>query len=593
MKIKLLDQQLANQIAAGEVVERPASVVKELLENAIDAGATKIEIDIEKGGVQLIRIRDNGCGIAKDELQLALSRHATSKITSLDDLMQVQTLGFRGEALASISSVSRLTLSSRTQNDENGWQIITEGREPEIKSQPVVHMPGTTIEIRDLFFNTPARRKFLRAEKTEFSHLEEIVKRVALSHFEVGFTLKHNQKIVHQLVPAQSIENKEKRVADLCGVSFLQNAVYIETQASGLALRGWISLPTFSRSQMDMQYFFINGRVVRDKTLNHAVRQAYHDVLYNNRYPVYVLFFDIEPGLVDVNVHPTKHEVRFRDGRLVHDFTFHALHNALEELRPSTDELAAPVDKAAILAPVSRRQPEPLNYEMFRGTARPKAQEVREHMAAYSAMREEPEMVTEEEPISPPLGFAIAQLKGIYILAENEQGLIIVDMHAADERIVYEKMKKQMQADGIATQSLLVPLTLELTQKEVAEVEDSLDLFYQIGFEIEALGEQSIIVRKVPVLLQRSNIEQLLRDVIADLNTHGASKRMQENLNELLGNIACRNAVRANRHLTVPEMNAILRQMETTENSAQCNHGRPTWTQLSMPELDKLFLRGR
>jgi len=631
-RIKLLDSQLANQIAAGEVIERPASVIKELLENSLDAGATQIEVHVEQGGLQLIRVRDNGGGIHKDDLALALSRHATSKIHNLAELERINTLGFRGEALASIASISRLTLSSLFQGEATAWQVTAEGRDPEAQLQPIPHPQGTSIEIRDLFFNTPARRKFLRSEKTEFSHIEEVIKRIALSSFSIGFLLKHNQRTILQLPPAHTQQEQEIRVAKICGETFMENALAIEMEAVGLKLRGWIALPVFTRSQPDLQYFYVNGRIIRDKVVTHAVRQAYHDVMYGGRHAAFVLFFDIDPSIVDVNVHPTKHEVRFRDSHLVHDFIFKSLHRALEEVRPG--DIAA--EEKYIHIP---EQPKPVIYPI---PAPPKQQSlglnVREQLPIYQEFYKKPEQeqapveiaevididsventiqipqkiqpvvavalaeaekfnpvkVTEESSAEVPvLGFAIAQLHGIYILAESAEGLVIVDMHAAHERILYEQLKTALQAKQIVTQSFLLPLTLQLTEKEADYAEQYQTLFSELGFVIERISPTSCAIRQVPVLIKNNHVEQLVRDVISDLMVQENSSRIQNHINEILATIACRGSARAHRQLTIPEMNALLRDMEKTDRSGQCNHGRPTFRKLSMAELDKLFLRGR
>jgi len=629
-RIHLLSPRLANQIAAGEVVERPASVIKELLENSLDAGADKIEIDVDQGGVKLMRVRDNGSGIDKDDLALSLSRHATSKITSLDDLEAVNSLGFRGEALASISSLARLTLTSHTAQQDSAWQVFAEGRDMAAKLQPAAHPVGTTVEVRDLFFNTPARRKFLRTEKTEFGHLEEVIKRLALSRMDVAFQLKHNSKVIHNLRPADQQVAQEKRVASVCGPSFMQQAVHIEMEAPGLRLWGWVGLPTFSRSQADLQYFFVNGRVVRDKLVSHAVRQAYRDVLYHGRHPAFVLYLELDAATVDVNVHPTKHEVRFRDGRLVHDFIFRSLHRALADVRPEVPtggglgELGvAPVAQPAqgieggvfagqnqlAIAPSSAPMSPEHNvvgagagFSAYRPQMSASPEQMQEQTQVYGNLHAQGEASVAQaehidphtgEVIVPPLGFAVAQLHGIYIVAENAQGLVLVDMHAAHERIVYENMKAALQEQGVRAQPLLVPLSMAVSSREADHVESCQDAFAELGLLIERAGTENLIVRQVPSVLQHADIEQLVRDVLADVVTYGTSDRIRAAHNELLGTMACHGAVRANRRLSVTEMNALLRDMERTERSGQCNHGRPTWTQLSLTELDKLFMRGQ
>lgn len=627
-RIQKLSTLLANQIAAGEVVERPASVVKELLENSIDAGAKQIDIDIEQGGMRLIRIRDNGSGIHKDDLPLALSRHATSKIGGVEDLAQIMTLGFRGEALASIGSVSRLSLTSAIPQ-HTGWEVNLEG-EQEPRIEPAAHPTGTTVAVRDLFFNTPARRKFLRSEKTEFDHIDELIKRMALSAFDVGINLKHNQKLIRQYVPAKSLQHSSERLRALCGTHFVEQAVHIEAEGAGMRLTGWISLPTFSRSQSDLQYFYVNGRMVRDKLVIHAMKEAYQDVLYRDRHPAYILFLEIAPSQVDVNVHPTKHEVRFREGRVVHDFIFHAIHDALAHVRPGEEghqtcshhekpaiaaEIKAPVvadaPKSAELArsapPVSR----PLATQYTAASHKEpiiKPWKVQEQLALYKTLQQEQqpvkvprimnEMVVEQKPAAvtadmPTLGFALGQLQGIYLLAENAQGLVLIDMHAAHERIVYEQMKQAYSKQQLAIQNLLVPIILTLSEREVDCVEQQPDWFMRLGFTVERMGQEAIVIRSVPQLLADGPIEQLLRDVIADLLEQGHSSRTENSINKLLGTLACHSAVRAHRRLTIPEMNALLRDMEKTEHSGQCNHGRPTCVTLSLDDIDKLFMRGR
>jgi len=623
-RIHHLSSQLANQIAAGEVVERPASVVKELLENSLDAGATQVEIEVEQGGARLIRVRDNGVGIHREDLILALNRHATSKIIDADDLDGIVTLGFRGEALPSIASIARMSLASRQQSDESGWRVSSEGYAPEEDAAPCAHPLGTTVEIRDLFFNTPARRKFLRKEKTEFGHLEEVVKRIALSHFGIGFQLKHNQRVVLSLRPITNTEQYIERVEAICGQPFRENALAIEYEAAGLRLWGWIALPAFSRSQADMQYFFVNGRVIRDKLVSHAIRQAYRDVLYHGRQPAFVLNLEMAPEQVDVNVHPTKHEVRFREGRLAHDFIFRAIHRSLADVRPGdvengglaeqlTGQLTAqsmptmgattrPQQEATVM-PLTTPQP----VASFGGGAATYTRQsnislgVNEQLNdAYKVLAESTvaQPMVDSGPDAgvsavPPLGFAVAQLHGIYILAQNEAGLILVDMHAAHERITYEWMKQTFGDGGIKSQPLLVPLSIAVNQKEAALAEEFSEVFASLGFDIQRIAPETIVVREVPTLLSSADIETLVRDVLSDINTYGQSVRVQECLNEVLATMACHGAVRANRTLTLPEMNALLRDMERTERSGQCNHGRPTWTQMSMTELDKLFLRGR
>jgi DNA mismatch repair protein MutL len=634
-RINLLSPRLANQIAAGEVVERPASVVKELLENSLDAGASQLDIDVEQGGVRRIKIRDNGTGIMKDDLSLALSRHATSKIITLDDLEAVRTLGFRGEALASISSVSRMHLTSQAEDESEAWRVEAEGKDMATAVRPASHPQGTTIDVRDLFFNTPARRKFLRTEKTEFAHLEEVVKRLALSRYETGFRLSHNGKQVYDLRPVTDQLHAEHRLATLLGKKFIENSLTLDVEAAGLRLWGWIGLPTFSRSQADLQYFFVNGRVVKDKLVAHAVRQAYRDVLYNGRHPTFVLYLELDPSTVDVNVHPTKHEVRFRDGRLVHDFLFSRIHKAIADVRPESD--AAPtgmqetssneseITEQSALQLSNRPTSSGMDW-MRSASGSPSSSDIRGQLDGmrrlsgyaqeYTSQTEtvDPETgeVREVAPSSllgqsdvsafgrdvdyqavPPLGFAVAQLHGVYILSESEQGLILVDMHAAHERIVYERMKTAFYQKTISSQPLLVPINIAVSQSEADLVEESGAVFEAFGFRVERTGLESAMVREVPVILIRGDVEGLVRDVISDLSANGISDLMESRANELMASMACHGAIRANRKLTIAEMNSLLRDMEITERSGQCNHGRPTWAHLSMSDLDKLFLRGR
>jgi DNA mismatch repair protein MutL len=602
-RIHSLNPRLANQIAAGEVVERPASVVKEVLENALDAGATRVDVDVEQAGTKLIRIRDNGTGIEPDDMPLALARHATSKISSLEDLEQVRSLGFRGEALASIGAVSRLTLTSNADAySSEGRSAVCEGRDMDVMLKPAPHPQGTTVEVRDLFFNTPARRKFLRTEKTEFNHLEEVVKRLALSRFDVNFTLRHNQKVIHQLKAGDTQVEMQRRVAAICGPAFMEQAIYIETDSPDLKLWGWVGLPTFSRSQTDLQYFFVNGRVIRDKLIAHAVKQAYRDVLYHGRHPAFVLYLELNPALVDVNVHPTKHEVRFRDGRAVHGFIFSSLHRALADVRPATSPLPDNILAAPEGGTIDTNTGEVSQGGLSWGAAhhrvqdRPVGSGAAQQMSSYGALHPPALSMQAEQQLAediPPLGYALAQLKGIYILSENVHGLVLVDMHAAHERITYERLKTSSAQQGIRSQPLLVPQAVAVSQREVDIAVEHSDLFRMLGMEVSVGGEESLLIRQIPVSLRDSNVELLLRDVLSDLIEYGSSDRITAHMDEILSTMACHGSVRANRRLTIPEMNALLRDMEETERSGQCNHGRPTWTQLGIDELDKLFLRGR
>jgi len=579
MPIQQLPNHLINQIAAGEVVERPASVVKELLENSLDAGARSLQIDIQAGGQKLIRIRDDGSGIPKDELELALSRHATSKISSLDDLEAVASLGFRGEALPSIASVARLMLCSHVSTAESAWQVEADGGEISA-ARPAAHPTGTTVEVHDLFYNTPARRRFLRTERTEFGHIEKWVRRLALSRPDVAFTMTHNRRTVLQLAAASGDDERLQRVGKICGETFADQAVFLSHETEGTALSGWIGLPTFNRSQPDMQYWFVNGRSISDKTLSHAVRHAYRDVLFHGRFPAYVLHLTVDPASVDANAHPAKHEVRFRDGRRVHGVVSQAVEVALSDTRPG-GHTATPVSVASSLSYTQGSMPLP-------GARSPHPAAVRESLATYRALSTDVDSAD-----VPPLGFAIAQLAGVYVLAENSDGLIVVDMHAAHERITYEKLKHGFDDKAVVRQPLLVPVTVAVAESEAKLVEESTAVLESLGLIIDRTGPTSLVVREVPALLRNADAEGLLRDVLADLAQAGQSNRVEDACHEFLATMACHHSVRANRMLTIDEMNALLREMESTERADQCNHGRPTWTAITMSELDRLFLRGR
>ncbi len=627
-RIQRLAPQLANQIAAGEVVERPASIVKELIENSLDAQCTKIRVEVDKGGVQRIRVRDDGQGIYKEDLHLALDRHTTSKIHCLTDLEAIQTLGFRGEALASISSVARLYLRSSIDDSQQGWQLAADYQQNTALT-PISHPKGTTVEVCDLFFNTPARRKFLRKEQTEFSHIEEWVRRLALSHFSTAFTLQHNKRSIFTLPVAHSQTEKESRISVVCHRPFIENALYFEEESQTMRLCGWISLPTFSRSQMDLQYFYVNNRIVKDRLVNHAVKQAYQDVLYQGRHPAFILFLTLNPELVDVNAHPAKHEVRFRENRIVYEFIKQCLQRSLAQTKPQGSEPSfhssqSPTQKIALhsepetkpspeFTPTQCSAPEPTSFEVETTShhephAYPLPSKTNEHSrflaqptqttriaspqrASYTFDLATPHNVPTETV--PPLGFALAQLHGLYILAQNRSGLVLVDIHAAHERIVYEQLKKALKQNQLKAQLLLLPMTLTLTEHEMKLVEENQALFEQCAFGLELLGPQTIRVRRIPALLSTTEIESLIREVIHDLSEYETSDRLTAKIEALLASLACRNAVRANRTLTLLEMNQLLRDMESTERSNQCNHGRPTWKQFSLQELDRFFLRGR
>lgn len=597
MSIRQLPDTLINQIAAGEVVERPASVVKELVENALDAGAKRIDIDLEEGGVRLIRIRDDGGGIAPEELPLAVSRHATSKIASIDDLEAVATLGFRGEALPSVASVSRFRLVSRRRDAEHGAELRIEGGKAS-EVVPHAHPFGTTIEVRDLFFNVPARRKFLRAERTELSHIEEWLRTLALARPDVELRVTHNGKPSRRWKGEGDLLS-EVRLHEALGEEFARNAMRVDHAGAGMRLSGWIAQPAYNRASTDQQYLYVNGRSVRDRNVAHAVRQAYSDVLYNGRHPAYVLFLELDPRGVDVNVHPAKHEVRFRESRLVHDFVYRALQQALAETRAGAVATPTP-PMHSMPAAVAQAAFAPRQETMgLRVADAPSAYAALYAQRPVSASQPIPfapppaAMPAEREDGMPPLGFAVAQLHGIYILAENVDGLIVVDMHAAHERIGYEKLKAAHDGAGLRTQPLLVPTSLAVSEREADIAERETQTLAELGFEVQRSGPQSLLLRSVPALLAHGNVEALLRDVLTDLREHGSTRRVAETRDELLATMACHGAVRANRRLSVPEMNALLREMEATERSGQCNHGRPTWTRFTLAEMDKWFLRGR
>ncbi|PPJ44242.1 MULTISPECIES: DNA mismatch repair endonuclease MutL [unclassified Pseudoxanthomonas] len=601
MPIRQLPDTLINQIAAGEVVERPASVVKELVENALDAGARRVDIDLEEGGVRLIRIRDDGGGIAPEELPLAVSRHATSKIASLDDLEAVATLGFRGEALPSIASVSRFSLTSRREQDAHGASLqVDGGKLGEVSPKP--HAVGTTVEVRELFYNVPARRKFLRAERTEMSHIEEWLRSLALARPDIELRVSHNGRPSRRY-KADELESLA-RLDETLGEEFARSALRVDHAAAGLRLHGWIAQPSYSRASADQQYVYVNGRSVRDRNIAHGVKMAYQDVLFHGRQPAYVLFLELDPTRVDVNVHPAKHEVRFRDTRLVHDFVYRTLHEALAETR------AGVVPQDAVASSFAARPAGSIPSAWMPTQQSPLGLSVAEAPAAYAALYAPaidaspgatanypaptmPVMPANDPDGVPPLGFAIAQLHGIYILAENADGLIVVDMHAAHERIGYEKLKHAHDGIGLRAQPLLVPRVLAVAEREADVAEREAGTLALLGFDITRAGPQSLSVRSIPALLSNADPEALLRDVLADLREHGESRRVAAARDELLATMACHGAVRANRRLTLPEMNALLREMEITERSGQCNHGRPTWARFALNEIDRWFLRGR
>ncbi len=601
--IQQLPPQLVNQIAAGEVIERPASVLKELLENALDAGATRIFVELQQGGMQSVRVSDNGFGIPKEELHLAVQRHATSKIKSMDDLEQIATLGFRGEALPSIASISRFSMASNNSEEGNaGWIISTDGREFSEEVEPVRQTRGTTVEVKDLFFNIPARKKFLRTEKTELKHCDNVLRKIALSRFNITLIAKHNDRNFLEVNSCDFLSDGSDRLGKISGKQFADQSIYLENAATDIQIKGWISLPTFSRSQADLQYFYVNGRAIRDKVIAHAIKLAYKDVLYHGRFPAFVLFLEIDPSQVDVNAHPTKHEVRFRQSRYVHDFIRHTVGKAIAETMPKQEQQGAEQYREIVDDYIRAAQTNsalPSNSYMPKSGSSPS--HVRETGHGYGAqvvneydllLKTPPEEAhTAEE--APPLGYAIEQLHGIYILAQNANGLVIVDMHAAHERIVYEQLKASYQQGDLATQPLLVPLTINVSSQDAALAEQHSEVFLKFGFHVESFGEDRIVVREIPSLLQQADVNTLVLDVLADLSMFGTSEKLEQANNELLSTMACYGSVRAHRKLTIAEMNALLREMEATERSAQCNHGRPTWVQLSIDQLDKLFKRGQ
>ena len=602
-RIQQLPTLVADQIAAGEVVERPASIVKELVENSLDAGSTRIVVRAERGGTKRILVVDDGCGICADDLKLALSRHATSKISSAEDLEGVASLGFRGEALASIASVARLTLTSQAAEAGEGWAIEVHGGEQR-RFEPTAQPRGTTVEVLDLFYNTPARRKFLKTERTEFSHLAEVVRRLALARCDVAFELVHDGRTVFELPRAQTPDARLRRVGRVLSDAFVAASVEVDEHREGISLSGWIGLPTHSRSQADQQYFYVNGRAVRDKLVAHAIRQAYRDVLFHGRQPVFVVFLALDPERVDVNVHPTKHEVRFRDGRTVHDFVFGTLSRLLRDVRPAGGVTRDNVtrDRVTVEMPahghsVAEQQAMPLTARTGAGTGGRTggvAVGTDGYRQLFEAARETPGFAREADGGQvPPLGYAIGQLHGVYILAENAAGLVVVDMHAAHERITYEKMKAARTGSKIDSQRLLVPVTLVVSEAEAELAEEARDELACFGLLVDRRGPANLVVREVPALLAGADAETLLRDVLADLSEHGLSNRIAEHEESLLATMACHGSVRANRRLSIPEMNALLREMEHTENAGQCNHGRPTYWAATLAELDSQFLRGQ
>ncbi len=593
--IQLLSDQLASQIAAGEVVERPASVVKELVENALDAQADRIDIELQQGGIRLIQVQDNGLGIPEEELLLAVSRHATSKIATSADLNAIETLGFRGEALASISAVSRFELASHASDAVQGARIYAEGAVSWQGPEPVALAQGTRIRVEDLFFNVPARRKFLKTERTEFVHAEEVVRRIALAAPHVRFQLRHNGKQIYQLMPAEDEAGALKRLQLLLGKAFVTHALAVAFEQGCYRLTGWIAEPTFNRAQADMQYFFVNGRMVRDKVLVHAVKQAYGDVLYHGRHPAYVLFLTLPPQEVDVNVHPAKSEVRFANQRWVYDFIRHNIQAALAKPLGVTKQDAptqtpaaeqVPLDTAAGLSDSAGYQASMRFQQPLSKIAEP------EPVYGVDTSSSDAPQSTEHADI-PPLGYAKAQLHGVFIVAENAEGMVLVDMHAAHERIVYERLKQQWQAWKVVSQPLLVPVVMPVSVEEMHTWQQHQQVFERWGFELCEAGPEQLRINAVPALLAQAPADQLVRDMLSELSALAASELPEQMINRILSTMACHGSVRANRKLTLEEMNQLLRDIEMTERSGQCNHGRPTWVQLSMQQLDNLFMRGR
>ncbi|MFK7853481.1 MAG: DNA mismatch repair endonuclease MutL [Granulosicoccus sp.] len=631
--IEQLPDHLINQIAAGEVVERPASIVKELIENSLDAGATRIWVDLEQGGLDRIRVRDNGCGIDNEALALALSRHATSKIRSIEDLQNVATLGFRGEALPSIASVSRFSLSSATAQAEHGARISYQS-DGSVKQEPASHPQGTSVDVSSLFYNVPARRKFMRTPRTEYSRCEAVVKTLAMAQPRCAFVLSHNGKTVFECKSAETDSAQSMRIAQILGKGFGEAARVVSVEGAGLVLNGWLADPAFSRSQADMQYFYVNQRIVRDKVIAHAVKQAYSDLIYHQRFPAFVLFLQMDPAAVDVNVHPGKQEVRFRDSQLIHSFIRRSIKDFLAALTPENSLLetaSADSDHRAAMGGIEQagssavnsvhpgrvpqQRPMPLQvsaqltamerlgapatgksqgYNKAPLPISPYARDGFSNSIAESTTATEPQASNQAEAsIVPPLGFARAHLHGVYILAENDQGLIIVDAHAAHERITYERLKKAYSNGSLNTQALLVPVTVDVSEAEANRCEAEAPWLSTLGLRVDRMAPEQLCIREVPAILGQSDVSSLLRDVLSDLMSHDSSERLRSAVDDVLSSMACHGSVRANRALSLSEMNALLRQIESTPNSGQCNHGRPTWTALSMQDLDKLFLRGR
>ncbi len=590
MSIQILPDQLINQIAAGEVVERPAAVVKELVENSLDAGGRQVEIEVEQGGLGLVRVRDDGAGIPREQLALALQRHATSKIASLQDLESVASLGFRGEALPSILSVSRFSITSRTARDAHGWRIAGAGAAEGGEPQAAAHPPGTTVEVRDLFFNTPARRKFMRAESTEYRHIDQLARRLALARFDLRLGLRHNGRRTLELPPATDAGARESRIGEVCGAEFLANAVALDESRLGFRLWGWVALPGFARAQPDLQFLYVNGRMVRDKLLGHALRRAYADVLHSTRYPAFVLFLELAPAAVDVNVHPAKSEVRFRQSAQVHDFLFGCVHQLLRRIRPEPQQHHR-VELHLPAAPAEPTQ-EPLRYAAAGPRGGSAHLEIREPAASAWPLYKAPDDSASAAAAADagvavaqqPLGRALAQLHGVFILAESRQGLVLVDAHAAHERVLYERYKHQLEAGGIPAQALLVPEIVRVGAAEADSLEAQREELSHLGLVIDRAGPESVTLRAGALLRALCGEDSESEDHFGEV---------LDAQHRILADMACRAAIKANRRLSLPEMDALLRDMEHTELSGQCNHGRPTWVQVAVEDLDRMFLRGR
>lgn len=589
-RIHRLDERVANQIAAGEVVERPASIVKELIENSLDAHATDILIQVEAGALRRIRVSDNGYGIAPDDMRLSVQRHATSKISSADDLVAVATMGFRGEALASIAAVSKLEIVSRTEGSESGWALRVEGGS-EVSFEPVGGTRGTQVEVTDLFFNTPVRRKFLKRSRTEMAHVADCVRILAVANPQCAFTLVNDGRVAEKMVVEESAFDRVSRVL---GSSFADQCIEIDLQRDELRLRGWVGLPTLTRSSSNRQYFFVNGRHVYDRLIAHGVKQGYRDVIFHGRHPVFVLNLSMNPRDVDVNVHPTKSDVRFRESRTVHDFIMSGLYHELSgvgtknpaqiEIDPHQNQSDNPFQLA-----VDSFVESPLTF----GRGDSKSQLGWPSNRPNNAESERHRIANTDPAQIPPMGYALAQLQGAYILAENAEGLVIVDMHAAHERVVYEKMKKARDDRKITSQRLLVPIEIEMSEPEADTGRWAQAMLAELGLRIEISDKNTITVREVPAMLESTDISQLVMDVLDEIAEHGTTETIKDRENQLLASFACHDAIRFNRRLTIEEMNALLREMEVTENAGQCNHGRPTYRVQSMKSLDRVFLRGR